>query len=70
MSDCRFGVSPVNYPDPDTQQEFLHDTRGVKDDSCTGHQGIFLMTLRQFLTSFSAKRFDVIFLAKNIDISV
>ena len=21
MSDCRFGVSPVNYPDPDPEQE-------------------------------------------------
>ena len=21
MSDCRFGVSPVNYPDPDPEQK-------------------------------------------------
>ena len=35
MSDCRFGVSPVNYPNPDTDEEnspnvtwvntFVHD---------------------------------------------
>ena len=24
MSDCRFGVSPVNYPDPDPDIEFQH----------------------------------------------
>ena len=23
MSDCRFGVSPVNYPDPDPDPVFL-----------------------------------------------
>ena len=23
MSDCRFGVSPVNYPDPDPDQSFI-----------------------------------------------
>ena len=22
MSDCRFGVSPVNYPDPDPEREW------------------------------------------------
>ena len=22
MSDCRFGVSPVNYPDPDPERSF------------------------------------------------
>ena len=28
MSDCRFGVSPVNYPDPDPDPDFQkkHDT--------------------------------------------
>ena len=25
MSDCRFGVSPVNYPDPDPDPEELRD---------------------------------------------
>ena len=25
MSDCRFGVSPVNYPDPDPDQTQLMD---------------------------------------------
>ena len=24
MSDCRFGVSPVNYPDPDPDTEHCH----------------------------------------------
>ena len=24
MSDCRFGVSPVNYPDPDPDHKFSH----------------------------------------------
>ena len=24
MSDCRFGVSPVNYPDPDPDVKFVH----------------------------------------------
>ena len=23
MSDCRFGVSPVNYPDPDPELSFI-----------------------------------------------
>ena len=23
MSDCRFGVSPVNYPDPDPEYSFI-----------------------------------------------
>ena len=23
MSDCRFGVSPVNYPDPDPETEII-----------------------------------------------
>ena len=23
MSDCRFGISPVNYPDPDFSNEWL-----------------------------------------------
>ena len=26
MSDCRFGVSPVNYPDPDPDLEMTNDT--------------------------------------------
>ena len=25
MSDCRFGVSPVNYPDPDPDAQLLSD---------------------------------------------
>ena len=25
MSDCRFGVSPVNYPDPDPELNFGFD---------------------------------------------
>ena len=25
MSDCRFGVSPVNYPDPDPDQGSLEE---------------------------------------------
>ena len=25
MSDCRFGVSPVNYPDPDPDPEDIYD---------------------------------------------
>ena len=25
MSDCRFGVSPVNYPDPDPDPNLLTD---------------------------------------------
>ena len=28
MSDCRFGVSPVNYPDPDPDR---HDGHADKD---------------------------------------
>ena len=24
MSDCRFGVSPVNYPDPDPGPSFIY----------------------------------------------
>ena len=24
MSDCRFGVSPVNYPDPDPERKCLN----------------------------------------------
>ena len=35
MSDCRFGVSPVNYPDPDPdpgpELEFPEDMEIVKD---------------------------------------
>ena len=27
MSDCRFGVSPVNYPDPDPDR---HKTTGLR----------------------------------------
>ena len=30
MSDCRFGVSPVNYPDPDPD----HDRTGQKMKQC------------------------------------
>ena len=26
MSDCRFGVSPVNYPDPDPESEDIRVT--------------------------------------------
>ena len=26
MSDCRYGVSPVNYPDPDLDPETPEDT--------------------------------------------
>ena len=29
MSDCRFGVSPVNYPDPDPDPGVLHHFRLV-----------------------------------------
>ena len=29
MSDCRFGVSPVNYPDPDPEGEGEHIVFGV-----------------------------------------
>ena len=32
MSDCRFGVSPVNYPDPDPDPDsdlFIHDLNNV-----------------------------------------
>ena len=29
MSDCRFGVSPVNYPDPDPDPVVLYDTPGI-----------------------------------------
>ena len=25
MSDCRFGLSPVNYPDPDPELQLLYD---------------------------------------------
>ena len=25
MSDCRFGVSPVNYPDPDPDRSTIYD---------------------------------------------
>ena len=27
MNDCRFGVSPVNYPDPDPEHIRLEDTK-------------------------------------------
>ena len=27
MSDCRFGVSPVNYPDPDPEPFFDNNTK-------------------------------------------
>ena len=30
MSDCRFGVSPVNYPDPDPEGIFLHVALSAK----------------------------------------
>ena len=35
MSDCRFGVSPVNYPDPDPDRRLLFklDFYGVRDDT-------------------------------------
>ena len=25
MSDCRYGVSPVNYPDPDPDPDYIKD---------------------------------------------
>ena len=49
MSDCRFGVSPVNYPDPDPDpascQSMAHKAiyvnlhtriRGVRPSTCFG----------------------------------
>ena len=30
MSDCRFGVSPVNYPDPDVRNLNLFKDLGMK----------------------------------------
>ena len=35
MSDCRFGVSPVNYPDPDPDQSFkIQDSLFVRSCVC------------------------------------
>ena len=31
MSDCRFGVSPVNYPDPDPD-ELCPNFKKIRDD--------------------------------------
>ena len=31
MSDCRFGVSPVNYPDPDPDPDTQHALRPFID---------------------------------------
>ena len=30
MSDCRFGVSPVNYPDPDPDCVFYGESLGAE----------------------------------------
>ena len=36
MSDCRFGVSPVNYPDPDPDlhSELRHISHLIREDLC------------------------------------
>ena len=37
MSDCRFGVSPVNYPDPDSLSSNCHpkDAKLLQEDLAT-----------------------------------
>ena len=43
MSDCRFGVSPVNYPDPDPDPDSEHSPRLFR--------GEYLLYIRAKLTS-------------------
>ena len=32
MSDCRFGVSPVNYPDPDPERVYSKLRESIKNN--------------------------------------
>ena len=44
MSDCRFGVSPVNYPDPDPDPDTQHALRPFIDSE-TNHKRHFIKVL-------------------------
>ena len=44
MSDCRFGVSPVNYPDPDPHLKFMKQTLYQLQDK--------LLQLKEWSTGF------------------
>ena len=46
MSDCRFGVSPVNYPDPDPDHQFA-----TYPNTCNAVLGI--LSSKQFSRSVS-----------------
>ena len=41
MSDCRFGVSPVNYPDPDLDS--LEEAKPCRDRQTKRHPNFFKM---------------------------
>ena len=46
MSDCRFGVSPVNYPDPDPEAKQI--IFSCKPNQCFAERKPFEILLRAF----------------------
>ena len=60
MSDCRFGVSPVNYSDPDPGTPFFYDfihvySPGAEADNPLGMKfdvNRNILSLRSFVASF------------------
>ena len=60
MSDCRFGVSPVNYPDPDPEQFCWNESDAISKGK---QENIFAK-----LTSFSLQEaFKIPILSLQID---
>ena len=53
MSDCRFGVSPVNYPDPDPEFVLQYGTKPLGPNLA----GI---SLHPFKSSFRTTRFEAL----------
>ena len=43
MSDCRFGVSPVNYPDPDPDGVVFTSVSGFDSPKCLRFLNILLL---------------------------
>ena len=59
MSDCRFGVSPVNYPDPDPERYFITSVkkfmqRLASGKKCSIYPLLFLLLPDTFYISIKS----------------
>ena len=48
MSDCRFGVSPVNYPDPDVYSKSEHLSQSATKPAKSQERPVFALGVKKF----------------------